>query len=349
MESAATYLRDEVKLAKAVELYSQKAPGATFSSPDVDAALQLYFDSTADINTLAQLWGMGFVMICDLPDKNKSGNIFIGPYCGCFFSLPGKTPVPFMSVAFKGTNFADIGEGIVDFVYDTFKAPADRLFGANVSTGVYDSLFSQFDINQKIVSPWALIQETLADVAKLMPKGTNPIIHVTVRSPISARKAARTHTAQGHSLGASYSCFCFAQLLTDLKPTRNSGQLGDIYNFGCPRVGYSDWSELFHNAMESHKGTSVRVVNEKDLVPQLVPLIFRDSPPYYNHIDSGWNVFPNAPPQVIETERGTAPPALDWIWDWASDLSDHCMVPETSFEEDLANYVEQILGAITLL
>jgi Lipase (class 3) len=137
--------------------------------------------------------------------------------------------------------------------------------------------------------------------------------------------------------------------LTDLKPTQSSGQLGDIYNFGCPRVGNSDWSEAFYNAMESHTGTSVRVVNEKDLVPQLVPLVSRDSPPYFNHIDSGWNVFPNAPPKAIETERGTAPPALDWIWDWASDISDHRMVSESSFEEDLANYVEQTPGAITLL
>lgn len=187
MESAATYLRDEAKLAMAVELYSKKTPGNTLGSPNVDAALQLYYESTADIVTLAQLWGMGYIMICDLPDKNKSGNIFIGPYCGCFYSLPGATKVPFMSIAFKGTNFADIGEGIVDFVYETFKAPNDRLFGANVSVGVYDSLFSQFDIQGQIASPWGLIQETLAKVVKSMPTGTNPLIHTTVRLSILAR------------------------------------------------------------------------------------------------------------------------------------------------------------------
>jgi hypothetical protein len=217
MESAATYLRDEVKLAKAVELYSQKPPGATFGSPDVDQALQLYFDSTADINTIAQLWGMGFVMICDLPDKNQSGNIFIGPYCGCFFSLPGKTLLPFMSIAFKGTNFADIGEGMVDFAYDTFKAPADRLFGTNVSTGVYDSLFSQFNINQKTVSPWALIQETLAEVVKLMPEGTNPIIHVTVRSPISARKSCQNSHRIGSQSRSFLLLFLFCATLDRLE------------------------------------------------------------------------------------------------------------------------------------
>lgn len=186
MESAATYLRDEVKLAKAVELYG-KAGSANLASSENQEALRLYFDSTAEIRTLANLWGLDFVMICDLPDNNKSGNVFIGPYCGCFFS-PGTNKTPFMSIAFKGTNFADIGEGIVDFVYDTFKAPKDRLFGTDVSIGVYDSLFSQFEIGPITISPFQRIQQTLLSIAASMqpPKekasqeAVVPILHVTV-------------------------------------------------------------------------------------------------------------------------------------------------------------------------
>jgi hypothetical protein len=127
-------------------------------------------------------------MIYDLPEKNKSGNIFIGPYCGCFYS-PGTNKTPFMSIAFKGTNFADIGEGIVDFVYETFKAPADKLFGTDVSVGVYDSLFSQFEIGTTTASPFELIQQSLLAVtASMQPGGDKmqdpvvPILHVTVRT-----------------------------------------------------------------------------------------------------------------------------------------------------------------------
>ena len=185
MESAATYLRDEQKLAKAVDSY--KSGSENLASDENREALQLYFDSTADINTLANLWGLKFQMICDLPDKNKSGNIFIGPYCGCFYS-PGTNKIPFMSIAFKGTNFADIGEGIVDFAYDTFKAPNDKLFGTDVSIGVYDSLFSQFEIGPTTISPFELILQNLASIAVSIqpPKELAsqadilPITHVTV-------------------------------------------------------------------------------------------------------------------------------------------------------------------------
>ena len=187
MESAATYLRDEEKLAKAVELY--KTGSTDFASGENQEALQLYFDSIADINTIANLWGLEFTMICDLPDKNKSGNVFIGPYSGCFYSS-GTNKTPFTSIAFKGTNFADIGEGIVDFVYDTFKAPKDMLFGTDVSTGVYDSLFSKFEIGPETVSPFELIQQTLLSVTASMQapkkdasaKPIVPILHVTVKS-----------------------------------------------------------------------------------------------------------------------------------------------------------------------
>lgn len=128
-------------------------------------------------------------MICDLPDRNKSGNVFIGPYCGCFYSS-GTNKTPFTSIAFKGTNFADIGEGIVDFVYDTFKAPKDMLFGTDVSTGVYDSLFSKFEIGPETVYPFELIQQTLLSVTASMQapkkdasaKPIVPILHVTVKS-----------------------------------------------------------------------------------------------------------------------------------------------------------------------
>jgi len=185
LESAATYLRDETKLAKAVELYS-KASSTNLDSSENEKALRLYFDSTKDINKLAAQWGMSYVMICDLPDKNKSGEVFIGPYCGCFFTS-GTNKTPFISIAFKGTNFADIGEGIVDFVYDTFKAPNDRLFGTDVSIGVYNSLFSQFEIGSATASPFELIQRTLVTLTASMQQTNNktnqipivPMIHVT--------------------------------------------------------------------------------------------------------------------------------------------------------------------------
>jgi hypothetical protein len=158
-----------------------------------------------------------------------------------------------------------------------------------------------------------------------------PILHVTVS--LNALERMTADVVQGHSLGASYACFCFAQILSQKKShTANSGQLGDIYTFGCPRVGHSDWSKAFFDAMASHTGISVRIVNQQDLVPQLVPVIFRDSAPYYNHVDSGWNVFPDNLPAAIPTERGTFPPGLDWIWNWSRDLGDHRMILDNLLE-----------------
>jgi hypothetical protein len=90
--------------------------------------------------------------------------------------------------------------------------------------------------------------------------------------------------------------------------------------------------------MTSHSGVSVRVVNQQDLVPQLVPLTDRDSAPYFNHIDSGWNIFPNKPQIAIPSERGIVPVALDSIWDWSRDVTDHRRVLHSHPNKNLADF-----------
>ena len=186
MESAATYLRDEQKLAKAVDSY--ESGSKTSLQTKIEKLLQLYFDSTAEIiNTLANLWGLKFQMICICPTKTNPATSSSARTVVASTRL-GPTRFPFMSIAFKGTNFADIGEGIVDFAYDTFKAPKDKLFGTDVSIGVYDSLFSQFEIGPTTISPFELILQNLASIAVSIqpPKELAsqadilPITHVTV-------------------------------------------------------------------------------------------------------------------------------------------------------------------------
>lgn len=75
------------------------------------------------------------------------------------------------------------------------------------------------------------------------------------------------------------------------------------------------------------------MVNQRDLVPQLVPLFDRDSAPYFNHIDSGWNIFPDKLPIAIPSERGIVPAASDSVWDWLRDVTDHRTVLHSQFAE----------------
>ncbi|KAG5784468.1 hypothetical protein H9Q73_001900 [Fusarium xylarioides] len=82
-------------------------------------------------------------------------------------------------------------------------------------------------------------------------------------------------------------------------------RLGDLYNFGSPRVGQKAWSQAFYeNLGGKFPGGAWRIVNDEDIVPK-VPSLLKYKPktgPFY-HIDNGIKIFKEAKPAPIETER----------------------------------------------
>ncbi|KAF4457429.1 lipase class 3 [Fusarium austroafricanum] len=156
--------------------------------------------------------------------------------------------------------------------------------------GVYNGMFGTFNDGD----PLTPFQRVLGALQKFVPtlKGED--------------KSDATFHITGHSLGGSYSSFCFAQCMM-----QNAGgglppgtQLGDLYNFGSPRVGQQAWSEAFYsNLSGKFQGGAWRIVNDKDIVPQVPSLLkFKKTGPFY-HIDNGITIFPNDKPAPIPTER----------------------------------------------
>jgi predicted lipase len=81
----------------------------------------------------------------------------------------------------------------------------------------------------------------------------------------------------GHSLGASLATICFADILSN-KISKNI----TLYSYGSPRVGNNAFVDLVNG-----KGTSYRIVNNEDLIPQLILsiMIKGQNKFYYEHID----------------------------------------------------------------
>ncbi|KAG8982248.1 hypothetical protein FRB93_008212 [Tulasnella sp. JGI-2019a] len=237
MESCATYLRDTTAVVKAVIAYRQG---------DIELALEFYNASITQIKKLAAIWGMGFEMFCDLVDEHpEKHRLWDGPFCGGFYSLD-KTK-PFIGIGFKGTNPSRMGEVLVDWNYQFIQAESGVLFDAHVSTGVYTGLFTKFKSAPD--TPMAL-----ADLAANIST-TSSMVHVT-----------------GHSLGGSYSTLCFAELLrhSSLGQLPPKCTLGDIYTYGSPRLAQRDLGDNYVKYLKN--GSSWRIVNDNDLVPQVPPV-----------------------------------------------------------------------------
>ncbi|KAG5748651.1 hypothetical protein H9Q70_008675 [Fusarium xylarioides] len=191
-----------------------------------------------------------------------------------------------------GTDPKNIKDINVDSSFDPIQVDAKHLFGTVVSEGVYYALFGTFNKKDEL-SPFELILKALEDfVPKLHvednTEAAEPLLHVT-----------------GHSLGGSYSSFCFAQFMMQNASLPAGARLGDLYNFGSPRVGQKAWSQAFYeNLGGKFPGGAWRIVNDEDIVPK-VPSLLKYKPktgPFY-HIDNGIKIFKEAKPAPIETER----------------------------------------------
>lgn len=305
MESAGVYLRDWGNVLKAVEIYREYKEGESNDSKKLNAALSLYEAAYHDIQALAQYWNMDFIAICDLIDDSPSGHLdWDGPYCGAFFTTDAQKDHPFIGLAFKGTHPFNDKELAVDYNYD-LTTPDGYLQNqqgtVQVSVGVYTGLFGNFEAPYN--PPYAYIVDQVGQLAKNLP---NP-----------PGGAVRTHVT-GHSLGGSYSSFCFAQLLLDEGQGKLSRFIatGDEYTFGAPRVGSEDWAKLNRDLHLRQAGSIWRIVHDQDVVPQVPATSLKPTQVDFYHMDGGMQIFDDAPPVAIPTEIGGPPPPPYNIESW---------------------------------
>ncbi|KZW03795.1 alpha/beta-hydrolase [Exidia glandulosa HHB12029] len=280
LQSTAIYLRDEKLVSEAVEAYQRN---------DREGALRLYASATDMIQEIAKLWGLNFVVVCNLVEKHPDGHAhLVGPYCGAFYKSTSK---PFISFTFKGTTTAQ--EWLNDFaaIFPPVKTPPGFLYETTVSRGFYIPIFSTFD-GVANSSPFDMMVKTFNTIARTTPPSTQVMTHCT-----------------GHSLGAAYASLSYDQF-TSVFENIPGFALGDLYTFGSPRVGHNDFAKAFQKAVKSSKnsGSSWRIVNNRDIVAD-VPL--KTPIPgigMYVHVDCGLKIYPQRSPTPLDSEIGVSRP-----------------------------------------
>ena len=122
-------------------------------------------------------------------------------------------------------------------------------------------------------------------------------------------------------MGGAFASLSFAELSIKGYGTERAS-LGDLYTFGCPRVGRGDFATPLQAAVRPPQniGSSWRIVNNRDYVPK-VPA----SPPYpfstdpFIHVDAAYKIFPDKKPKAEPSEIGTHP-----TWSIPTAISPHC-------------------------
>ncbi|KAJ3556799.1 hypothetical protein NM688_g1821 [Phlebia brevispora] len=287
MESAAMYLRDWPSVIKAVH--------AAREGRDEEAA-NLLEESDAEIQQIASLWSptMHYVTICDLIEDHPDSDLTLdGPYCGAFFSTDPETP--FVGLVFKGTHPESWSEVLVDLHYLPIHATKGHLWETHVSRGVYTTLFDKF-AKLEGQTPFDYIKDALFAIASGLHSEAQIDVHIT-----------------GHSLGASYATLFYAELVRLYQnnpddpvfnlPVRLTPR--DLYTFGSPRVALEDFTDVFAMAMDMHDGSSWRIVSAGDPVTLVPPVLVTDAK--FIHLDKGYQVCENAPPEEMKSERNSHP------------------------------------------
>lgn len=289
MESMGVYLRDYYKVVEAWKLYRDFTFGGSNDVGKLEAAISIYQDANYDIDVLAQGWEMDFVIVCDLVKKAPNENQdWDGPFCGVFFTTKVQDTAPFLGLAFKGTKPTRKPERRVDFNYD--QLTGDKLNQTHCSKGVYTGLFGTFDPPYN--EAYSYILNGTQDLAKKLPNSLGYAVNVHVT---------------GHSLGGSYSSFCYTQLLIDVAPNATPIVIGDEYTFGSPRVGSDDYARLNGKLVSVQTGQTWRIVNNKDIVPQVPPTKIPPETPerlQFHHVDNGIMIFPDKTPLALPSEIG---------------------------------------------
>ncbi|KAJ7891590.1 hypothetical protein B0H14DRAFT_3854974 [Mycena olivaceomarginata] len=275
MESAAVYLRDTSMVLEAVKKYK---------IGKLDEAFGLLTRATKEIDELAEMWNMHFVVVCDLVKQHPDGHSWIvGPYCGAFYAKDYSNP--FVGFAFKGTSVKH--EFINDLYIKTLKTPQGILYQTAVARGFYYPIFSRFGGSSESI-PFGLVKKAFEHISR--PAETSVVTHCT-----------------GHSLGGAYSSLCYGQLTIDGSSLRKFA-LGDLYTFGSPRIGLTDFAKAIRAAVgpPSSSGSSWRIANKYDYVTK-VPASspWADNP--YTHIDRAYEISKKRQPKKLPSEIDSGP------------------------------------------
>ncbi|KZZ98882.1 lipase [Moelleriella libera RCEF 2490] len=290
MESMAVYCRDYELLVQAWRIYRGAKRSNNLSKGVEQEAVTLYLKANHHIDELAAIWGLNFVVVCDLVNKHPKDHCWLdGPYCGAFYTKDEQKSAPFIGLAFKGTNPFRPGEDFVDLDYDLMQA-GNFLDNTHVSEGVFTGLFGTFEAPNN--PPYVNVREVAKRLAENMQAGPVPT-HVT-----------------GHSLGGSYSQFLYAQLLIDVAPGTSAMLMGDEYTFGAPRVGSQDWAVANKRVVGLQPGLSWRIANDGDPVPKVPPTTLKPTQTDFYHVDSGFLISDKNPPAPIPSEIGGPPPPV---------------------------------------
>ncbi|KAF8894260.1 hypothetical protein CPB85DRAFT_1440556 [Mucidula mucida] len=268
MESAAMYLRDESLVLKAVE---------TFRAGDKNGALKLLERSTAAIDELAELWGMKFIVICDLLEQHPDGrHIIVGPYCGAHRIQGNWRPGVMDQRSLRGTDCSSFGgaplwrtdlEGILlSIVFDVFRAaPYSRQKG------------------YQIIS--SLASKTV-------------ITHVTVGTLAwCCLRVAVLRTAEDRGTGTE------------------KADLGDLYTFGSPRVGRGDFASpsSSHDGGDLRLRVAHRQTKETTSPRSQRSAPWPISRDPFIHVDASY-IFPERKPMPGPSEIGTHPMDAPTPW-----------------------------------
>jgi hypothetical protein len=106
----------------------------------------------------------------------------------------------------------------------------------------------------------------LTQIAPLVAKGAQNVMRVIFT---------------GHSLGGALATLAMVDFVQQGILPANFVQL---VTFGSPRVGNPEWSQYFQSTFEQWQ--TIRVVNQRDIVPHLPPMNIPDLP--YNQIIQEW-------------------------------------------------------------
>ena len=193
--------------------------------------------------------------------SEKVATLQCGPYCDYLRNKNYRT-------FFTRTYTKALG---MTFSFSMFYNPTKKLFATafrgtqgatELTVEILKSYAKKYDLHAKL-SGNPLVQAFFYDTYKNVFRKD---LLENIKKARDTLPADTTFLFTGHSLGAAMSVM--SALDAKLSGLLD-GRAHIVYNYGCPRVGNSDFAKLY----DSHFSESYRVIHYKDLVPRIPPCV----------------------------------------------------------------------------
>ena len=198
-------------------------------------------------------------------------NSAVSAWCGCQKSLPNIDTFNNIGKYQSYDSYADIYRNTSTMYYSKSKNIIIISFSG---TRYLSEWYDDFDYEQ--------IKPDFINDEKILIHRGHYKLYATLRNKLinDLKNILNDQTVivcTGHSLGASLATICFADIFSN-----KIGKNITLYSYGSPRVGNNAFVDLVNV-----KGTSYRIVNNEDLIPQLILSIMvkGQNKYYYEHID----------------------------------------------------------------